>query len=71
MDSSLAWVITEMRGEIQKLEAENRELRGRRAAEEDPYLNLRRNPSQPALKGPNQGARVDLKPLPLFFTAAI
>uniref|UniRef100_A0A3Q3WFI1 Uncharacterized protein n=1 Tax=Mola mola TaxID=94237 RepID=A0A3Q3WFI1_MOLML len=51
---SLARVITEMRDEIKKLEAENRELRGRRAAEENPYLTLRRNPSAPALKGQNK-----------------
>lgn len=66
---SLARVITEMRDEIKKLEAENRELRGRRAAEENPYLTLRRNPSAPALKGQNKGARVDLKRFPFFTTA--
>ncbi|KAK2847229.1 hypothetical protein Q5P01_010228 [Channa striata] len=66
----LAQVIMEMRDEIQKLEAENRELRGdlgprsflpvpretrtgsaAAAAEENPYLNLRRNASAPVLEG--------------------
>lgn len=67
MDSSrsLAHVIMEMRDEIKKLEAENRELRGdcgelpttedgaeSSAAEpvENPYLNLRRNASAPVLE---------------------
>ncbi|KAL7399682.1 hypothetical protein ABVT39_000270 [Epinephelus coioides] len=71
---SLAQVIMEMRDEIKKLEAENRELRGdygqrafgaipgearpvssaaeqREGAEENPYVNLRRNASAPVLEG--------------------
>ncbi|XP_029026645.1 uncharacterized protein LOC114867797 [Betta splendens] len=61
---SLAHVIMEMRDEIKKLEAENRELRGDPPAsaaeagglspatgrEENPYLNLRRNASAPVLE---------------------
>uniref|UniRef100_A0A3P8SWV3 Si:ch211-235m3.10 n=1 Tax=Amphiprion percula TaxID=161767 RepID=A0A3P8SWV3_AMPPE len=71
---SLAQVIMEMRDEIKKLEAENRELRGhsgqrsfgatpgeampvsaaakqQAGVEENPYVNLRRNASAPALEG--------------------
>ncbi|KAM9318677.1 uncharacterized protein KZ484_022940 [Pholidichthys leucotaenia] len=60
---SLAQVIMEMRDEIKKLEAENRELRGdcsqrslpvRPTAKqqvENPYVNLRRNASAPVLQG--------------------
>ncbi|XP_036936911.1 uncharacterized protein LOC119009599 [Acanthopagrus latus] len=71
---SLAQVIMEMRDEIKKLEAENRELRGdygqrafgaapgegspvssaagqRQDVVENPYVNLRRNASAPALEG--------------------
>lgn len=72
MDStrSLAHVILEMREEIKKLEAENRELRGdcdqppvREEGEEfqeeeeveNPYANLRRNVSAPVLDGQLKG----------------
>ncbi|KAI3354281.1 hypothetical protein L3Q82_018812 [Scortum barcoo] len=55
---SLAQVIMEMRDEIKKLEAENRELRGGGqpgeggpGMEENPYVNLRRNASAPVLEG--------------------
>lgn len=76
---SLAQVVLEMRDEIKKLEAENRELRGvdpralgalageaspvsltagqREGMEENPYLNLRRNASAPALEGQFKGNR--------------
>lgn len=63
----LACVITEMRDEIRKLEAENRQLRAdcrqlssgddpgeaEQQPEENPYL--RRNASAPVLKGQNKG----------------
>ena len=75
---SLAQVIMEMRDEIKKLEAENRELRGdygqrafgaapgegspvssaagqRQDVVENPYVNLRRNASAPALEGQYKG----------------
>lgn len=60
---SLAQVIMEMRDEIKKLEAENRELRGdcaqraeqRAGMEDNPYVNLRRNVSAPALEGQYKG----------------
>lgn len=59
----LACVLMEMRDEIKKLEAENRQLRadccgdGPEEAEQQPEENpyLRRNASAPALKGQNQG----------------
>lgn len=67
---SLAQVIAEMRDEIKKLEAENRELRGdcgqrsfgaaeqRAGMEENPYVNLRRNASAPVLEGQYKGTKV-------------
>lgn len=80
---SLAQVIMEMRDEIKKLEAENRELRGdygqrafgaapgegnpvssaaeqRQDVVENPYVNLRRNASAPALEGQYKGERPGL-----------
>lgn len=64
----LAQVLMEMRDEIQKLEAENRELKGGHSsqvaaaagAEENPYVNLRRNASAPVLEGQYKGKRVRL-----------
>lgn len=57
---SLAQVIVEMRDEIKKLEAENQELRGSAEAgmEENPYANLRRNASAPALEGQYKGESI-------------
>lgn len=83
---SLAHVIMEMRDEIKKLEAENRELRGGcsqrpfgglpgevsplsasagqlEGMEENPYLNLRRNASAPALEGKYKGELRELRGL--------
>lgn len=71
----LACVIMEMRDEIKKLEAENRQLRadcrqlsagddpGEAAQQPEENPHLRRNASAPLLKGQNQGrkARVFLR----------